>query len=313
MLEQLLKMYVMAMATGVTSPMPHIVGPAGCGKSTTIYQLGELVERKVHTINLARISPLELEGVQMPVEGNTKLQLLHSTIWKQIEEGDIVLFDECLRAFPEVFDGLLDILTAREVGGYKLPRAFFVGASNSVTSYDKALEDRLLHITVPDVRRNNGADMAARQQIIDKLGLLPAMLKSSEMAQLMSSQVYPMYNLLDQFKGHGVRTGTALEEGRSVRNLIGQAQLRTVQCDELAELIEANNRLAVREGKYQYVLLLTGTNAPPKYLTRYADLPEEKLTPVQLTNLRLNKQLLEMEQMNEEGATHGDVDAELFD
>ena len=139
-LEKVLRLYTTAMATGVTSPLPHIYGPPGSGKSSSIKQAAELIGVKMHTINLSRVSPLELEGVQMPVtEEDVKLKLLHATFWTQLQEGDILLLDEFLRGFPEVYNGLLDILTAREVGGFTLPNVFIIAASYCVIAYDTAL------------------------------------------------------------------------------------------------------------------------------------------------------------------------------
>ena len=157
MLETLLKLYVMAMAGDVRTPVCHLFGPPRCGKSTFAKQLADLVSTpdrqvRLHTINVSRISPLELEGVQMPDKEHARLNLLTATYWSSLRDGDIVLLDEFLRGFPEVYNGLLDILTSREVAGFKLPRVFFIAASNSTVSYDKALEDRLMHLPVPDPR-----------------------------------------------------------------------------------------------------------------------------------------------------------------
>ena len=100
------------------------------------------------------------EGVEM------KLQLLLNSIWDNLEEGDIVLFDEFLRGFPEVYNGLLDIITSRQIGLHKLPKVFFVAASNSVATYDKALEDR------ERGRRVRGASTIS-QQVAKNLFLWP--------------------------------------------------------------------------------------------------------------------------------------------
>lgn len=76
MLEKLMRLYVMSMAYDVRSPMPHLVGPPGCGKSTSVEQLAELLNVQLHIINVSRLSPLEIEGVQMP-RGTDDEQQLH--------------------------------------------------------------------------------------------------------------------------------------------------------------------------------------------------------------------------------------------
>lgn len=313
MLETLIKLYTAYMLQDVRSPMPHLAGPPGVGKSSVVAELAKLVGKKMHILNVARMSPLEIEGVQMPVEGNTRLHMLHSTLWTQLQPGDIVLLDEFMRGFPEVYNALLDIMTSREVAGYRLPPVFFVGASNSVAAYDKALEDRLLNIKVPDLRKQRGELSRVKQLIVDELGLHPTMVKTTAMQDLLDNEVLPMYAVLDQFDGKAA-AGT-VTGGHSVRNLIGQAKLRHVSSIPLKELIEENNRTALNLGKAQYVLLLDGRNPAPrlKEQLEQLDAQPEKLTQIQAANVRLNLQLIRMEEAKKkETNPMEDNDDDLF-
>lgn len=311
MLETILRLYTMALAGGVRSPLPHLFGPPGCGKSTVVEEAAEIIGCKLHIINVSRISPLELEGVQMPVPGDAeevmKLKLLTATFWTQLNEGDILLLDEFLRAFPEVYNGLLDIITSRQVGGYKLPNVFIIAASNSTVAYDKALEDRLLHLPVPDPRRSKREKKHLAQLFIDKLGLLPDMVDSYEMQTVLDTEVLPMYDVLDNLKNRS--SSPANVKGRSIRNLIGQTQLRQVQSAAVKELITMNNQRAMAAGKVQYVFLLDG-KAAQLDLTYEAKANQlrgnDRLTPVQAMNLELNLQLIEMEKIRQEKGTEDD-------
>jgi hypothetical protein len=301
MLETLLKLYVMYMASDVRSPMPHLIGPPGCGKSTTVEQLAKMVGVNLHIINVSRLSPLEIEGVQMPVDmdkESRRLQLLLNEMWSTLKEGDIVLWDEFLRGFPEVYNGLLDIMTSRHVRGHDLPKVFMIGASNSAVAYDPALEDRLMHLPVADPRKRKAVKAQLAQLLVEGIGLHPKMAASSEMDSLLVSIVLPMFNVLDSFKPGASSTPT-LSQGKSIRNLIGQARLREVQTSELSELIEENNRIAVHDSKPQYVVLLSGktTSYLPAYTAGAMKLPIAKLTDLQRTNHELNFQLLEMEEI----------------
>lgn len=297
MFEQLLKLYTVSMQTGVVSPMPHFVGPPGSGKSTIFKQVADLVGVKLHTINVSRISPLELEGVQMPNKTHTQLNLLPATFWTQLKEGDILLLDEFLRGFPEVYNGLLDILTAREVAGHKLPHVFIAAASNSVVTYDKALEDRLLHIPVPDPRKKSTVDRQMRQRLIDEIGLHPSVIDSSEMDDLMKRQVHPTYELLDVFAGTRKASAGAAIEGSSLRKLIGQARLRHVTCDELKTLIDHSNNLAWSDKKPQYVVLLSGKHYPKDFAANAEAIrSSSKLSDLQRQNLEINLSLIEVEE-----------------
>lgn len=301
MLEKILRMYTMAMAGDVRSPVPHLFGPPGSGKSTVVQQAADLLGVKLHVINVSRISPLELEGVQMPDENNESLRMLTATFWTQLKPGDIVLWDEFLRGFPEVFNGLLDIMTSHQVGQFRLPRVFFMAASNSVVAYDKALEDRLLHIPVADPRKNNAEKRRLAKLLVNTLGLLPTMAESSEMADVMDQEILPTFDIMDQLKNRANVSASAIR-GHSIRNLIGQAQLREVHSSALRELINENNNRAMMMHKEQYVLLLNGSLNG--YAKRAKDLlvPEiqAKLSEVQRRNLRLNLQLVELEEARKE-------------
>ena len=320
MLEMILKLYSMAMAVGVRSPVPHLFGPPGCGKSSVVEQAANLIGVQLHIINVSRLSPLEVEGVQMPhgSDEDMVLRMLPATFWTQLKKGDIILFDEFLRGFPEVYNALLDIFTSRRAGAFILPEVFIIAASNTTVAYDKALEDRLLHLPVPDPRASNKEGKAAKkllaQLVVDQLGLLPQMATSMEMQQMLDTEVLPMYKVLDNLVAKSSAPATI--EGRSIRNLIGQAQLRLVQCDSLAELVKMNNVLAMQQGKAQYVFFLSGKDAiaHPKYQARAEQIKDsDKLTPLQRQNLELNLELIELEAIRNEKMKETADDAEFDD
>lgn len=298
MLDKILKLYTMAMAGDVRSPVPHIVGPPGCGKSTSIEQAAECVGKKVHILNVSRMSPLDTEGVQMPHGAGEEmaLRMLHATYWTQLEEGDVVHFEEFLRGFPEVYNALLDIWTSRTVAGMTLPKVFIIASSNSITTYDKALDDRLLHLPVADIRTDHKAQDLMKHLFVEALGLLPEMVNSDEVQSMIDLEVVPMYAVLDSLKN---RTSTPIghTEGSSIRKLIGQAQLREIQSLSLRDVIEWNNRRAIQQNKFQYVLLPDAKNVDAKYVKNSKALPRDKLTPVQRLNLDLNHQLIGLEEV----------------
>lgn len=302
MLEKILRMYITATYGQVYSPVPHLFGPPGCGKSTIVKQAAELLDVNLHTINVSRISPLELEGVQMPIEGNTRLRLLTATFWTQLKDGDILLLDEFLRGFPEVYNGLLDILTAREVGGYKLPEVFIIAASNSTVAYDKALEDRLLHLPMPDPRRNNKEREHLQKMFVEEAGMLPSMHGTYELNRLFDEHVLPMYDLLDELKKSKNRVAnTGSAKGTSMRNLLGQVHLREIHSLGLSDVIGINNQMADTQGKYQY-LILPKAQGIAKYKDKLDKLSEvkDKLSPIQKRNLFINQRMIEMVSFTDE-------------
>lgn len=258
----------------------------------------------LHQINVSRISPLELEGVQMPTEG--KLELLLATYWNNLKDGDILFLDEFLRGFPEVYNGLLDILTSRTVGGHELPDVFIIAASNSTTAYDPALTDRLLHLYVPDPRTSKTEDMRIRSSIVSALGLMPSMATSMSMDSLMSEHILPMYKMLDAAKGNNVGS-TSSSQDMSPRNLIGQGQLRECTSGDLYALLEYNNAQAMRQGKPQFVRIAYYknriTHVDPTYVEKMVPLlSSDKLTPAQRIQAQVNINLIESDAVMEEAS-----------
>lgn len=311
MLETILKLYVASQLGHVYSPMPHLFGPPGTNKSTVVAEAASLLGVNLHVMNVSRLSPLELEGLQMPVEENTRLHMLTATFWTQLKDGDILLLDEFLRGFPEVYNGLLDILTSRKVGGFELPNVFILGASNSTVAYDPALEDRLMHIPVQDIRNNVAARRQLGSIIADRIGLLPGIGTTPEMLDLVSQEISPMFDVLDR---KGTAVGSVTNTGHSARHIIGQARLRHVTIPSLWDLLEFNNMRAMREAKPQFVVYpgaarpggrTHGTGAQPSWIGQYrkqaaniADNP--RLTDLQRTNINLNLQLIGMEDARSE-------------
>ena len=294
MLEKLLHLYTTAMTHDVRSPMPHLVGPPGTGKSTIVQQAADLLGVHLHIINVNRLSPLEIEGLQMPVDNNTRIHMIPAVFWSRLAEGDIVLFDEYLRGFPEVQDALLDVLTSRRVGAFQLPKVFFVGASNSVIAYDKALEDRLLNIPVQDLRSSAKFLKAAKARFIEEAGLHPDLISSDELRELFDQEVLPTYAMLDAFKDNKTMAVADLK-GSSVRNLVGQVKLRYSTSPWLTELVRSNNRLVISKQQLQYLVLMHEEALDPRLPTQLRKLEKvEGLTPYQRRNLDLNLQLIEL-------------------
>lgn len=292
LLEKVLRIYTCAMAGEVRSPMPHLFGPPGVGKSTVVRTAAEMLGVNLRIVNLSRVSPLEIEGVQMPDLANKKVEPLLSTYWSGLKDGDILLFDEFLRAFPETYNGTLDIMTERIVGHHKLPNIMIMGASNSTVAYDPALEDRLLHIPVPDIRKDKRARKEVAQRFASELGMLPEIAGTSEMEALLTKWVDPTYAILDNM-GKGAAKPA---NGKSLRHLKGEAMLREISTPELIGLIELNNIMALKANSLQSILLINGKNVDSRYVKKAKSLVgNQYLTPAQAKNLAINIQLMEAE------------------
>ena len=304
MLEKILRWYQAAMIGDVRSPLVHLFGPPGCGKSSSVYQAAEILGCRVHTVNVSRLSPLDLEGVQMPVENNTRLHMLTATWWTRLQDGDIILLDEFLRGFPEVYNGLLDILTSRQVGDFVLPRVFFIAASNTTVAYDKALEDRLLHVPVRDPRSSKSAREDLVQRLVKEAGLHPKIAAGADMDEVITNLVLPMYGVLDDMKKRKQASAAAVN-GMSIRKIAGQILMRELTESTLKELIETNNRLAIKMSQPQYVIVVPGqeVDLAPQVLRAHGMLTNSSLDQVQRRNIEINMALVQ-----QHAALHADVE-----
>lgn len=299
---KLFKMYYAAKLQHARGLTPHLVGPPGSGKSTIVEDLASSLDVNLHVLNVSRINPLELEGVQVPsnMDSTPRLTQLLATFWNSLEEGDIVFLDEFLRGFPEVYNALLDIMTSLRVGSHQLPWVFFIAASNSVTTYDPALDDRLLHLPVPDARVRS-VQSQMMQDFIDICGLHPSIATTSQLEELFNQEIGKTYEILDRFKARVTQpTSKPQHEGKSMRHLIGQVQLREIKSNYLSAVIKENNRLALSQSEPQFLILTTpfGSEASFEQYTLAIDklgkVDPAKMTDVQLSNLALNRVILEM-------------------
>ena len=306
MLEKLLHLYTTSMKGRVYNLVPHLWGPPGCGKSTFVKQLAELMDVCLHTINVSRLSPLELEGVQMP--SDDRLNLLLATYWNDLQEGDVVFLDEFLRGFPEVYNGLLDIITSREVAGHKLPNVFFIAASNSTVAYDPALTDRLLHLPVPDIRRSTTARKHLAQVLIRETGMHPDVEAFDYMDAVLSTLVEPMYHLLDD-KPAALNQSKESHKARSLRHIAGLINLRYVNDATVHGLLHENNRRCEAAKTPQHAILYWHRGhlwGPPDRAFHEKGLSLRSLTPQQRAQIELNIELLDAREARKEMADEDD-------
>lgn len=109
-----------------------------------------------------------------------------------------------------------------------------------------------------------------------------------------------MYGLLDAFKKKGRKSGFT-SEGTSLRNLIGQVQLRHITSTAMKELLDANNDRAIAQSKEQYVVLYRTRANTEHYRKAAAKLEgNPRLTPIQALNIQMNLQLLDFEAARKE-------------
>src|SRR5690606_24027355 len=104
-----------------------------------------------------------------------------------------------------------------------------------------------------DIRSSQVARKSTKELLIQSLNLSPKLINYAELDDLLAKEVDPMYELLDRFKKDRKSIGSTSLKGSSVRNLIGQYKLREIKSVALKELLAIANKVAIAEGKYQYV------------------------------------------------------------
>ncbi|MCR5836013.1 MAG: AAA family ATPase [Lachnospiraceae bacterium] len=145
-------------------PAPFVWGPAGVGKSESVYQIADRISEqtgkhvKVTDIRLSMFSPIDLRGI--PVADKEK----EFTVWLkpkifELEESEdtinILFFDELSSAPQQVQAAAYQITLNHCIGEHKLPEnCIIIGAGNRtidksvVFKMPNALANRLQHYEI---------------------------------------------------------------------------------------------------------------------------------------------------------------------
>jgi len=127
-----------------------LIGLHGTGKTETIRALAEEMGLKVKSYSCSTLDPFtDLVGVPVPRIGEDGREHLKMIRPIDIDEANIVFFDELNRARPEVQDAVLEIIQSKTINGEPLPNLMCcIGAINppngeyKVEELDPALMDR---------------------------------------------------------------------------------------------------------------------------------------------------------------------------
>lgn len=127
-----------------------LVGYHGVGKTYTVQDVADKAGVKLKYYSCATLDPYtDLVGIPVPRENGEGIETLKMIRPREIDEAELIFFDELNRADPKVLNAVLEIVQFGSINGEKLPnlRACW-GAINppgevyNVDELDPALVDR---------------------------------------------------------------------------------------------------------------------------------------------------------------------------
>lgn len=111
--------------------IPLFLSSPGTGKTSTIKQFAKEREAKLVEVIASTKMPNEVAGMAIPDYDKGKMTCFDYDLFLDLEDGDIIFFDELLNANIMVLNACLTILENRTLlSGKKLPKVMIVAAAN---------------------------------------------------------------------------------------------------------------------------------------------------------------------------------------
>ena len=127
-----------------------LIGLHGTGKTTTVRAIADDLNYRVKSFSCSTLDPFtDLVGVPVPRTDENGVEYLKMVRPREIDEAEILFFDEFNRARPEVLDAVLEIIESGTINGEVLPNLKCCWAAMNppngeykVEELDPALMDR---------------------------------------------------------------------------------------------------------------------------------------------------------------------------
>lgn len=111
--------------------VPLFVGNPGIGKTVIIEQFAKDKGVKHVELITSQMSPFEISGIAFPDKDSKKMEYYNFDKLENLQDGDILFFDELLNGNPVVLNACLTILEQRRfISGKPLPNIMIVAAAN---------------------------------------------------------------------------------------------------------------------------------------------------------------------------------------
>jgi hypothetical protein len=126
-----------------SSIVPLFLGDPGIGKTKIIEAFVDDVNAKIKAKDpnakkikliefiVSQKNPYEISGMAMPDQTTQKMAIWNFDAMENLQDGDIIFFDEVLNGNPVVLNACLTLLESRKMlSGQKLPDVMIVAAAN---------------------------------------------------------------------------------------------------------------------------------------------------------------------------------------
>lgn len=111
--------------------VPLFIGNPGLGKTVLIQEFAEEKKAKLVELITSQMSPFEISGIAMPDKDSKRMTYFNFDKLEDLQDGDILFFDELLNGNPVVLNACLTILEQRKfISGKPLPNIMIVAAAN---------------------------------------------------------------------------------------------------------------------------------------------------------------------------------------
>ena len=185
---------------------PHIIGHAGIGKSSIIYQVAEKLGYEVVELRLGQMSDAgELIGLpefNRDAKGNALSTTFVKPDWFPTREKTILFLDEINRSNKDILQAVFQLVYDKRIANHILPKdVHVVAASNPPTEEyavldfdDSAFQDRFIHVKLtPTIQEfiTFGKSIDASPTVLGFINSQPELLERRDLSEISMDFVKP--------------------------------------------------------------------------------------------------------------------------
>jgi|SRR5690606_9566741 len=114
-----------------TTRVPLFLGPPGTGKTSLVNMWAKQKGKRVFEFITSQRNPFEISGMAVPSHNENKMVIYDYNMLEEMEDGDILFFDELLNGNPTTLNACLTLLEGRRtISGKPLKDIIIIAAAN---------------------------------------------------------------------------------------------------------------------------------------------------------------------------------------